>query len=278
MAYFTSTPVVGHQMLIKNTFLQVEQDRPCLDEKRFASAPAGFILNIEEWDCETSEDGTEPESMSSGCSTQDGKALDTGSDIGTDAASHAPEVSALLEELETAVLENLRLEPTGTMSLATMGNRISKVLVKQLRGHGIKFSKYVRSMERVSVQGAEVTLLGEKPIVSGELPRVCRRGEFLHALRSDRLPADELDNVYYILQCVHELLSKSDRDSESPCALGNKLAPRARALLSARRARLIEIVSEFPQFFTSVVVRAGGAPHIGLVSRSVPLTRQVLGL
>mmetsp|Transcript_78155 Transcript_78155/g.208952 ORF Transcript_78155/g.208952 Transcript_78155/m.208952 type:complete len:358 (+) Transcript_78155:47-1120(+) len=192
-------------------------------------------------------------------------------------ASTSPQLVELLATVEAAALEHLRLEPTGRMNLATLGNRIPQQLSASLKEHGIRFARFVRTLSSVTVHGTTVQITGAAP--KEALPaRHLRRGEFLEALRARTVSEPLLHEVFAVLQCVHQLLVTSTRQSESPCALGNKLAPQCRTFLNQHRVRLIELLNEFSCVFApkNSPVSQGSTPHIELADPHAPLTLDIM--
>jgi len=178
------------------------------------------------------------------------------------------QVQDLLASVEEVVLENLATEVSGSMSLATLGNRVPKALMQKLKSHGFRFAKFVTKLESIQVDGMMVHMVGGPQPHGAADGAACRRGEFMQAVRDDTLSEGDRRELHNVLDSVHELLSMSDRPSESACALGNKLAPRARAFLRSRRARLVEILNHFPDRFESLAGRSGGTAHFSLVGGS----------
>uniref|UniRef100_A0A7S4GMI5 Uncharacterized protein n=1 Tax=Oxyrrhis marina TaxID=2969 RepID=A0A7S4GMI5_OXYMA len=247
----------GMQLIVKNTFIDLQHQR--LDARRFASAPAELFPTVhmlKQWDREMQEERKVMKRPRFPVTTL------------TKAETFA--------QVNASVVENLRVEPAGRMTLATLGNRIPKTLAAALRDHGTKFARYIHNVDFVKIKDGVVQLVGMEEDVTQEVEFVCKKGEFLRALRSRRLSESELQEVLAVLESVHAILRNSERKAESPCALGNKLAPRNRAFLTARRARLIELLHMFPWVFASIPVAGSGCPHIGVLHAEGPLTMEVL--
>jgi hypothetical protein len=181
-------------------------------------------------------------------------------------------LAATRAAVEEMVLEHLGNEPNGTMTLATLGNRVPRHLLSSLKHHGIRFTKYVRGMKSLHVTETTAALQQCAGQVRPAVPRAhLRRGEFMQIMRMQQATEAQLQEVVQVVECVRELLQRSERDSESPCALGNKLSPRCRSFLSIHRLRLIELLNEFPSVFAQVSTHVSGTPHVRLSDASICL-------
>jgi len=193
---------------------------------------------------------------------------DVASPASTEGDTVDDDTTSLMATVEQVCVENLLAEPEGMMGLATLGNRIPKELLRQLKSKSIRFGKCVRCFASMQVEGTTVKLMDFSEAHQEGAAASCRRGDFIRAMRAGQLEPDQMQEVLVVISSIHELLRNSDRPSESACSLGNKLAPRGRAFLRKHRARLIEVLSHFPELFQTVQGRNGGTTHFALAQGS----------
>mmetsp|Transcript_52348 Transcript_52348/g.119227 ORF Transcript_52348/g.119227 Transcript_52348/m.119227 type:complete len:314 (-) Transcript_52348:440-1381(-) len=233
---------------VKNTFVHVGEQRLC--ERKFHSAPASVDLSL--FLGGGGEVGLHPV----------GGVVDHAVDEPTPVArwdggeyQRNQRETALGSEIAWAcsvasrvVMDHLVVAEGGSVSLATLGNRISRASLAVFKRYGIRFSDFVRSLPGVEVEAADARLSGV--IVPAKLhTRQQRRGEFLQRLRAGTLSLDQVDGVVSVVSVVHSLISESDGKQQSSFTLGNALPPLCRAFLKHQNLRLMEVLGEFPHVF-----------------------------
>mmetsp|Transcript_45417 Transcript_45417/g.102804 ORF Transcript_45417/g.102804 Transcript_45417/m.102804 type:complete len:294 (-) Transcript_45417:1030-1911(-) len=212
------------QVPLKNTFIHIA---PRLDERRFASAPAGVDIAAL-----LALDSLPPRKMVWADEVDS-------EDEGDDGIGEA------IETARCVVMEHLAVA-SGGMSLSTIGNRIPKHCIKAFKQRGLRMSEVVHGWAGVEVVSGVVRLIGAAKTKDSR-PSY-NRGEFRKRMQRGEVNEQEAEDIYKVLRSVYDLVESAD-GQQSIFALGNWLAAGCRAFLKSCSLRLLELLREFPDVF-----------------------------
>mmetsp|Transcript_53818 Transcript_53818/g.122414 ORF Transcript_53818/g.122414 Transcript_53818/m.122414 type:complete len:323 (+) Transcript_53818:69-1037(+) len=174
------------------------------------------------------------------------------------------ELPVAIKDAEAAILEHLRLESSGSMSLSTIGNRIPKKYITLFKARGVRVSDVVAALKGVVVNNGIAYVEGAE--VKAEVVSVYCRGEYVKKIKRGEVTESEISEITAVLSSVFELVQASEMRQLSTFALGNWLAPTCRSFLKAHSLRLLELLKEFPMIFNCKAAGTESKPVVRIVA------------
>mmetsp|Transcript_20513 Transcript_20513/g.52070 ORF Transcript_20513/g.52070 Transcript_20513/m.52070 type:complete len:326 (+) Transcript_20513:38-1015(+) len=183
------------------------------------------------------------------------------------------ELPVAIKDAEAAILEHLRLESSGSMSLSTIGNRIPKKYITLFKARGVRVSDVVAALQGVVVNNGIAYLEGAE--IKAEVVSVYCRGEYVKKIKRGEVTESEISEITAVLSSVFELVQASEMGQLSTFALGNWLAPTCRSFLKAHSLRLLELLKEFPMIFNCKAAGTESKPVVRIVAGAAVVAEDV---